>query len=595
MVEIPEKLRSFIINRVQKQDWYYGLDRTIVSARMKTMADDYIIKGVMLSVAVGIAGILASYIFYTFQTGLTTIPDILTAARLGGLSQEYARKALFTIIVYAVMILIPVLSFSTSLTFITSYPKMKATERGKMIDEKMSVFSSHMAIMLQNNAYLLDAFGNIEKSKLYGEIGEEIGIILKRASFNINYIDAINHVASTTSSYELRKYLNGIVETTLNMGTLNTYLRNASENLNRLSSIKSKESTQGRAALVEIYTIAMVMMPLMVLLTLMTTALMGEEVVMGDVVVYGYIPLGTIVFLLMAERGIKIEVKPNTAKEKGINKDKDKDGFKEKVNVKDYLNTEDGRLVIGAVAGAFAAYLVKLVGLGIDTTLLVFFIIMILPYGLYWRGAVNRLRREEEAMTVFLRNVADRHRMGYGIIEIFEPTPVYEHINKRVEKIYQSLKMGECLETAIDILKDKRSFVMTRAAVIINDALRCGGNISKVLEGVGEDIQNNFNINREIEGDMKMNTKMIIATYFLFVAIVWIINNMFFKAFTNLGTGVSIPLDMEYYKRLFYHSSALTGIGAGLVMGRYEKGDARPGLVFSAIFAFITVVAFSYL
>lgn len=594
MVEIPEKLRSFIIKHVQKQDWYYGLDRMIISARMKTMADEYIIKGVLISAAVGIAGILASYLFYTFQTGLTTIPDILTAARLGGLSQEYAQKALYTIIVYAVMILIPVLSFSTSLTFITSYPKIKATERGKMIDEKMSVFSSHMAIMLQNNAYLLDAFGYIEKSKLYGEIGEEIEIILKRASFNINYIDAINHVASTTSSHELRKYLNGIVETTLNMGTLDTYLRNASENLNRLSSIKSKESAQGRAALVEIYTIAMVMMPLMVLLTLMTTALMGEEVTMGDVFVYGYIPLGTIVFLLMAERSIKIEVKPeekNTAKDKG--KNKDEEGFKEKVNVKDYLNTEDGRLVIGAVAGALAAYLIKLIGLGIDTTLLVFFIVMILPYGLYWRDEANRLRKEEEAMTVFLRNVADRHRMGYGIIEIFEPTPVYEQLNKRVEKIYQSLKMGESLETAIGILKDKRSFVMTRAAVIINDALRCGGNISKILEGVGEDIQNNFNINREIEGDMKMNTKMIIATYFLFVAIIWIINNMFFKSFT--GTGVSIPLDMEYYRRLFYHSSALTGISAGLVMGRYEQGDPRTGLVFSAIFALITVVVFSYL
>ncbi len=594
MVEVPEKLRSFIIKRVQKQDWYYGLDRTIISARMKTMADEYIIKGVMLSVAVGIAGILASYIFYTFQTGLTTIPDILTAARLGGLSSEYAVKVFRTLIVYIVMALVPIISFYVSLTFTTAYPAMKANERGKMIDEKMSVFASHMAIMLQNNAHLLDAFGYIEKSKLYGEIGEEIGIILKRASFNINFIDAINHVASTTSSYELRKYLNGIVETTLNMGTLDTYLRNASESLNRLSSIKAKESVHGKAALVEVYTIAMVMMPLMVLLTLMTTALMGEEVTMGDVVVYGYIPLGTIVFLLMAERGIKIEVKPEektTAKEK--RKNKDKEGFKEKVKVKDYLNTEDGRLVVGSISGMPIAYLIMLGGLGIDTTLLVFFIIMILPYGLYWRDEAKRLRKEEEAMTVFLRNVADRHRMGYGIIEIFEPTPVYEHINKRVEKIYQSLKMGENLETAIDILKDKRSFVMTRASVIINDALRCGGHISKVLESVGEDIQNHFNIYREIEGDMKMNTKMIIATYFLFVAIVWIINNMFFKSFT--GTGVSIPLDMEYYKRLFYHGSALTGISAGLVMGRYEQGDPRPGLVFSAIFALITVIAFGYI
>jgi hypothetical protein len=129
--------------------------------------------------------------------------------------------------------------------------------------------------------------------------------------------------------------------------------------------------------------------------------------------------------------------------------------------------------------------------------------------------------------------------------------------------------------------------------VIIDDALRSGGNISKVLENVAEDIQNHFNIHREAEGDLKRNTKIIIATYFLFVAIVWIINNMFFKSFA--GIGISIPLDMEYYKRLFYHGSALTGICAGLVIGRYEKGDPRPGLVFSSIFALITVVAFSYI
>lgn len=574
--QVPEKVHSYIINLVEKQDWYCDMDRAIISARMKTMADEFFIKGVMLSVAIGFAGILVSYLFYIFQTGLTTVPVILT--------------------VYAVMILIPVICFYMSLTFIISYPKVQATERGKIIDEKMPAFASHMAILLQNNSNLLDAFEFIDKSKLYGEICEEIEIILRRTAFNINFIDAIQEVARTTSSYEFRKYLNGIVETTLNVGTLAIHLKNTSENLNRLLSTKTKEHAQNRAALIEIYTVSVVMMPLMILLALMTTALMGSEIQVGDAVVYGYIPFASIVFILMAEREIKMEVKPErtAAKEtgKGKGKNNDKNKLKEKFNINDYLNTEDGRLAVGAIAGLPVAYLAMHSGLGIDTTIMVFFIVAILPYGLYWRGEVNRLHKEEEAMPIFLRNVADRNRMGYGMTEIFEPSPVYEHINKKVKKIYGLLKMGENLETAISMLNEKGSYIMTRGAGIINDALRCGGNISKILESVGEDIQNSININREVEGDMKMNTKMIMATYFLFVGITWLINSMFFKAFS--APGASVPLDMEYYRRLFYHSCALTGIFAGLVISRYEQGDLRPGLVFSSIFTFITVVVFRY-
>ncbi|WAM22690.1 MAG: type II secretion system F family protein (plasmid) [Candidatus Methanoperedens sp.] len=568
--KVPDKVHSYIINMVQKQDWYCDMDRAIISARMKTMADEFFIKGIMLSVAIGFAGILVSYLFYIFQTGLTTVPVILT--------------------VYAVMILIPVICFYMSLTFIISYPKVQATERGKIIDEKMPAFASHMAILLQNNSNLLDAFELIDKSKLYGEIGEEIEIILRRTAFNINFIDAIQEVARTTSSYEFRKYLNGIVETTLNVGTLDIHLKNTSENLNRLLSTKTKEHAHDRAALIEIYTVSVVMMPLMILLALMTTALMGDEMQVGDAVVYGYIPFASVVFILMAEREIKMEVRPERTAAEETGKGKNK--LKEKFNIMDYLNTEDGRLAAGAIAGLPVAYLAMRSGFGIDTTIMIFFIVAILPYGLYWRGEVNRLHKEEEAMPIFLRNVADRNRMGYGMTEIFEPSPVYEHINKKVKKIYWLLKMGENLETAISMLKENGSYIMTRGAGIINDALRCGGNISKILESVGEDIQNIININREIEGDMKMNTKMIMATYFLFVGITWLINSMFFKAFST--PGASVPLDMAYYRRLFYHSCALTGIFAGLVISRYEQGDLRPGFVFSSFFTFITVVVFLY-
>jgi Flp pilus assembly protein TadB len=605
-----QKFRNYILTRARKQGWYHGLDRAVVSARMKIMTDDYIVTAALASYAVGLASIAASiYLYLLFQGSLTTIPDILTALRLGGIVSDYAMKVLRTIVVYAVMVLIPILLYYAALTFATAYPGMVARERGKAIDEKMPAFVSHMAIMLQNNAYLLDAFKYIEKSNLYGEIGEEIGIILNRASFNINFIDAINHVALTTSSYELRKFLSGIVETTLNLGTLDVYLRNASENLSRMSLIKNRDNAQSRAALVEIYTIAMVMMPLMILLTLMTTALMGQEVQMGEVMVYGYIPLGTFVFILMEERNIRMKVKEkqngsgsntnnNKNKKQDKTRDKDKAGLKEKIQMNEYLNSEDGRIVIGIFIALPIFYLMHISKFGVDTVLLIFFAIAALPYALYWHGEASRIRKEEEVMPVFLRNVSDRNRMGFGIIEIFEPSPVYEHINKRVERIYNSLKMGESLETAVEVLKDKRSFIMTRAAIIINDALRAGGNISRVLESVAEDIQNQFNTYREVEGDMKRNTKMIIATYLLFIGIVWIINNMFFKSLAGIGgSGVNaiVPLDTEYYKRLFYHGSALAGISAGLVMGKYEKGDPRLGLVFSAAFALVTVAAFNYI
>ncbi len=567
-----QKVRGYILAHARNQGWYHGLDRAVVSARMKTMTDDYVITATMVSCAAGLAGIVVSfYIYLLFHGSLAAIPLI---------------------------ILIPFLLYYASFTFITAYPGMIAMERGKIIDEKMPAFASHMAIMLQNNAYLLDAFKYIEKSNLYGEIGEEIGIILNRASFNINFVDAINYVAATTSSYELRKFLNGIVETTTNIGTLDTYLRNASENLSRLSLIKNRDNAQSRASLVEIYTIAMVMMPLMILLTQMTTALMGQEIAIGGIMVYGYIPLGTLVFILIEERSVKMKVdEKKGANDKKKGKEKHAVGLKEKVHMHEYLRTEDGLIVIGIFIALPVFYILYLSNFGIDTVLLVFSAIAVLPYAVYWHIELNRIKKEEEVMPVFLRNVSDRNKMGFGIIEIFEPSPVYENITKRVDKIYHSLKMGENLETAIEVLKDKRSFIMTRATVIINDALRAGGNINKVLESVAEDIQNQFNTYREVEGDMKRNTKMIMATYFLFIGIVWIINNMFFKSLAGMTSSAHspLPIDIVYYKQLFYHGSALAGISAGLVMGKYEKGDPRPGLVFSAVFALITVVAFKYI
>jgi flagellar protein FlaJ len=143
-----------------------------------------------------------------------------------------------------------------------------------------------------------------------------------------------------------------------------------------------------------------------------------------------------------------------------------------------------------------------------------------------------------------------------------------------------------------------------RMAVTINKALEIGGNTSAVFEAAAKEIDQSKRVEMQRKAEMSMYSIVIFISFFVFLAVILIIDNTIFQAIFDLQdqmSGQSIGnmriarIDHTLLKYTFFSFVMVQSIGGGLLGGFMMDGRISSGVRFGFILVLVSFFVFKFL
>lgn len=185
-----------------------------------------------------------------------------------------------------------------------AYPRVVASGRARKINEEMPSVITLCYALARGGMNPLEIFRVVAKERAaYGEASIEMGVIVRNVEwFGMDLISALKETASTTPSQEFRSLLDGLV-TILNSGAdPKDYFKNQAETRLKQAELDLEKNLEQTSLLAEIYVSGLLVLPLLLLVVLsgLSPLAPGQDALM-PYVVFGMIPLGTAIYMIMLE------------------------------------------------------------------------------------------------------------------------------------------------------------------------------------------------------------------------------------------------------------------------------------------------------
>ncbi|MHA2358565.1 MAG: type II secretion system F family protein [Candidatus Heimdallarchaeaceae archaeon] len=217
----------------------------------------------------------------------------------------------------------------------------------------------------------------------------------------------------------------------------------------------------------------------------------------------------------------------------------------------------------------------------------------------------RRQARIDENLPYLLREISNAQRTGMALPRAIQESakrhygPLTPELRKMSSKISWGIPFNQAME---DFQEEINTHLAKRAALLILEAERSGGNLEEIFEATEKHIQTLLNLKKEREGSMKPYVWIVYAAFLIFILVVVILFQTFFIPF---GTANITPeqtagmfllqIDLDSLERLFLHMLAIQGFFSGLVAGKMSKMSMKAGLMHSVILMFIGWFAFKLL
>jgi len=184
------------------------------------------------------------------------------------------------------------------------YPRVKCWERKRKIDGHLPYAISWMSFMATAGVIPYLIFKKLsEAEEFFGEVSQEAKLVVKDVELlGFDFISALRNLTSNTPSTNLRTFIQGSLTNSLSGGEMGTYFTSKARETMEENRKKFAEFIEGLGLISEVYIIGLVAAPLLVVV--MFTAMMmlgGASPVLLMVIIYGYIPLGSMMFVLLTD------------------------------------------------------------------------------------------------------------------------------------------------------------------------------------------------------------------------------------------------------------------------------------------------------
>lgn len=229
------------------------------------------------------------------------------------------------------------------------------------------------------------------------------------------------------------------------------------------------------------------------------------------------------------------------------------------------------------------------------------------PIGFYNYHLLRIKRKIEEKLPDFLREVGSSTASGMTVFDAIKTASKrdYGPLSNEIRKMNYQLSWGISIKEAlINFSRRLRSPPVERAVLTINQALDMGGNTSETFYAAAREIEQLKQIEQQRRTEMSMYSIVILMSFFVFLAVILIINKTIFAEFFRLqkqigGAGVGGlslgNIDKDAIKYAFFSFTFVQGIGAGLLGGFMMDGKLSSGVRYSFILVLTAFIALKFL
>jgi len=184
------------------------------------------------------------------------------------------------------------------------YPRVKGWERKGKIDGHLPYAICWMSFMATTGVIPYLIFRKLaETEEFFGEISEEAKLVVKDVELlGFDFVSALRNLSSATPSTHLRTFIQGAVTNALSGGEMGTYFVSKAREAMEENRKKFTEFIETLGMISEVYIIALVAAPILVIVMFAAMMMLGgASPMILMVIIYGYIPLGSMSFVLLTD------------------------------------------------------------------------------------------------------------------------------------------------------------------------------------------------------------------------------------------------------------------------------------------------------
>ena len=205
---------------------------------------------------------------------------------------------------FSLIVLVSIACFLTMFLLLILYPRVKGWERKGKIDGHLPYAICWMSFMATTGVIPYLIFRKLaETEEFFGEISQEAKLVVKDVELlGFDFISALRNLALATPSTHLRIFIQGAVTNALSGGEMGTYFVSKAREAMEENRKKFTEFIETLGLISEVYIIGLVAAPILVIVMFAAMMMLGgASPMILMAIIYGYIPLGSMMFVLLTD------------------------------------------------------------------------------------------------------------------------------------------------------------------------------------------------------------------------------------------------------------------------------------------------------
>ncbi len=229
------------------------------------------------------------------------------------------------------------------------------------------------------------------------------------------------------------------------------------------------------------------------------------------------------------------------------------------------------------------------------------------PLGFYNSMKQKQKREIMDKLPDFLRDIANSSASGMTIFDSIRSASEgeYGRLTDELKMMVAQLSWGIPIDVALTNFGERiNTNEVKRLAITINKALEIGGNTSVVFNAAAKELDQIRRVEQQRRTEMSMYSIVIFISFFVFLAVIIIINGTIFQAIYDLQgkmTGKAIgsisiaDISPVEVKNMFFTFVFVQSLGGGLLGGFMMDGRLSAGIRQAFILVLISFVTFKIL
>jgi len=548
------------------------------------------------------AGILIEYKQY--------YATILFTLILGSIS-----SLIFTFFIYflfpstyslLLFLLLPGLVVGSIGLFFLYYPGYRIKRRAYKINLFLPYAINFINSMAVAGISPSEIFTTLATINLYGELQKETKKIAKEISImNVDSIAALKHAIEISPSRKWQEFLQGIIGCIQSGSELYIYLQNSVNKLMDDDYVERQKDLDLLGIIAEIFVVCAMAFPIFLVIIVTVFGFFAGSADNSNFILIIFalfiMPLIYVGFYYLI-RSTSLE-------------DLNRIFSKENLTLRQYVKENKTPLMILLLS--FLIVVLSYVCLRVIDYfgyisfnfyphidfLCLSILLLIGPIGVYNYLETQKKKQMQDRLPNFLIEVSDSLSTGATIFDSIKAASKshYGRLSLEINKMRSQLSWNIAVHEILTDFADRmKSAIVHRIVISLNKGLVMGGNSPKIFRAAAIEVGQVNRLENQRKAGMSIYTIVILVCFFVFLAIIIIMNLTIFKSFFDLQgkvqggmSGVVMhTVDILELKYSLYSFVFVQSIGSGIISGFMMDGKISSGIRYSCILGIISFIIF---